>query len=262
MVLTECVFEVSEYKVVRAVKSWTERSIWVQKAYNSAPMPKDQVHLIMQHTDPFCLTIEQFDELTFFNQPERSIFNRYTVDLVCDRCTADESMYTSLLLRGHCGDGTQRVCTVCHSQTLVCSSGRRCPRMMVLASIHQRDALTAVASLKSLLGHPTQGGLITGTAGQVLVVHAPRFTTHCLWRHDLHVPITYIRHIHNAGAASAPHLRGQVCCTRTSSGGIFHLLRFELMSLSYSRNECNMLSKLCDSRPGSSAPRSPADIRS
>lgn len=94
VVLTECVFEVSEYKVVRAVKSWTERSIWVQKAYNSAPMPKDQVHLIMQHTDPFCLTIEQFDELTFFNQPERSIFNRYTVDLVRSRCSVEERIQT------------------------------------------------------------------------------------------------------------------------------------------------------------------------
>lgn len=95
VVLTECVFEVSEYKVVRAVKSWTERSIWVQKAYNSAPMPRDQVHLIMQYTDPFCLTIEQFDELTFFNQPDRNIFSRYTVDLVWP-------LYASALLGSFC----------------------------------------------------------------------------------------------------------------------------------------------------------------
>ena len=80
VVLTECKFEVSEYKVVRAVKNWTKNSIWVQKAYSSAPMPQDQVHVIMQHTDPFCLTNLEFDE--FSHPPETSIFNRWTYQMV------------------------------------------------------------------------------------------------------------------------------------------------------------------------------------
>ena len=75
VVLTECVFEVPEYKVVRAVKNWTKSSIWVKNSYSSAPMPMDQVHVIMQHTDPFCLTIEEFDE---FSSPPDGIFNHWT----------------------------------------------------------------------------------------------------------------------------------------------------------------------------------------
>lgn len=102
---------------------------------------------------------------------------------------------------------------------------------MVLDSIHQRGALTAVVSLKSLPGRLTQGGLILGTAGQVLVVHGPRCTTLCPLRHDPHVPTIYIRHILNAGVGSVPHLRGQVCCNGTGSGGIFSVPGSELMLL-------------------------------
>jgi hypothetical protein len=80
VLLTECVFEEPEYKVVKAVKNWTKRSIWVQKAYFPAPMPQDQVHVIMQHTDPFCLTISEFDE--FSHPPETSIYNRWTYHMV------------------------------------------------------------------------------------------------------------------------------------------------------------------------------------
>ena len=80
VVLTECKFEVSEYKVVRAVKNWTKNSIWVKNSYSSAPMPIDQVHVIMQHTDPFCLTIEEFDE--FSSPPSDGIFNHWTYQKV------------------------------------------------------------------------------------------------------------------------------------------------------------------------------------
>jgi hypothetical protein len=80
VVLTECVFQVPEFEVVKAVKNWTVNSVWVQKAYSSAPMPRDQVHVIMQHTDPFCLTNLQFDELT--HPPETSIYNRWTYQQV------------------------------------------------------------------------------------------------------------------------------------------------------------------------------------
>jgi hypothetical protein len=76
VLLTECVFDVSEYKVVRAVNNWTKKSVWVQKSYSSAPMPMDQVHVIMQHTDPFCLIPAEFDEFT--NTPH-SIFNQWTI---------------------------------------------------------------------------------------------------------------------------------------------------------------------------------------
>lgn len=204
MVLTECVFEVSEYKVVRAVKSWTERSIWVQKAYNSAPMPKDQVHLIMQHTDPFCLTIEQFDELTFFNQPERSIFNRYTVDLVRTWFCDAQAMYIAVQFIWPWDE----ICQI-HDQFIGCSSGRLCLYIMGHALIHQSDALTVLVSLKSLRDRLTPDESIPDIAGQVLVATGPCSTARYQLMLD-HGPIICIRRMPSASPGHVLHGRGQV----------------------------------------------------
>jgi hypothetical protein len=60
IVLMECVFDVPELLVIRAVESWCKSSPWVQATYNGASMQADQVSSLMDYTDPRCLTGPEF----------------------------------------------------------------------------------------------------------------------------------------------------------------------------------------------------------